>query len=149
MKIISRNKSVNREYSITDKFEAGIVLSGWEVKAVKAGKVSMEGCFAYERNGEIFLKGLSIYPLEFARPTAEIIDNKKLLLSKKEILKIKRELKSVGFTIVPIEIYINDKRFIKVQIGLGKGIKKFDKRAKLKEKDQKKTIDLERKRYNF
>lgn len=149
MKIISRNKSVYRDYTIKDKFEAGIKLNGWEVKAIKAGKVSMEGAFAFERNSEIFLKGLTIYPLGYTKADAKSSEIKKLLLSKKEILKIKRELKNIGFTIVPIEVYVNDNRLVKVGLGLGKGVKKFDKREKLKQKDQKKTIDLDRKRYNF
>lgn len=150
MKIITKNKQAKRDYELTNKTEAGIVLTGWEVKAIKEGKISIDGAFIREHGGELFLKGSRVYPLQFASVASDEEErDRKLLLNKTQIQKLVKEQKNVGYSLIPIEVYVNDRRLVKIQIGLGKGKKKIDKRNKLKEKDQKRAIDIDRKRYNF
>lgn len=140
MKIITKNKKADFNYFVEDRLEAGVVLEGWEVKSILLGKVNFQESYVRVINEEVFLVGCSITPPVFVS-THNIIDktrSKKLLLNKREIQKIIGKVSRSGYTLVPIDIHLNNGK-IKIQIGLAKGKKLHDKRE-----DQKiKTADRE------
>jgi len=145
MKTIAVNKKARFNYFITDEIEAGIVLEGSEVKSIRSGNVSLNESFVIIQKDEIFLKNAYIKPYEKAGVfIPDSRRNRKLLLSKQEILKLEKKIEAQGFTILPLKIYLKG-NFVKVQIGVGKGKKLYDKREDLKEKTIKK--DLQRKSY--
>ena len=141
-----KNKKASFEYEFIDKYTAGIVLVGSEIKSIKQGKVSLQEGFCYFRNGELYVKNINIAEYKEANqfnhmPTRE----RKLLLNKQELKKLGNKLKDVGLTIVPTRMYINERGFAKLDIALAKGKKIHDKRDSIKEKDVKR--DMERGRY--
>nr|WP_321399415.1 SsrA-binding protein SmpB [uncultured Desulfobacter sp.] len=147
-KVIATNKKARHNYHIDDEYEAGIVLSGTEVKAIRAGRVSFKDSYADIKRGEVFLRQLHISPYEFAyNANHEAMRTRKLLLHSYEIRKLVGKIKEQGYTLVPLKIYFkNDK--IKVLIGLAKGKKLYDKRESIKERDVKRDMDRERKKYS-
>jgi SsrA-binding protein len=131
-----KNRSAFHEYFIDDKYEAGIVLLGTEVKSLRAGRASFNDSFCVIHNGEIWIRSLHI--AEYSHGTVNNHDpvrERKLLLQKREIKKIESKLKEKGYTIVPLRIYFNDKNLLKIEIGLAKGKKLHDKRETLRQKD--------------
>ncbi len=146
MKILVNNKTNLRNYIILDKYEAGIELYGWEVKSIKNGKISMASSFIKPLGHQLYLTGAKIYSYEFSRSKEnDEIRDRKLLLHRNQITKLLQETKQTGYTIVPVMIYSNDNSLIKVEIALAKGAKKYDKRAKLKERDLEKRVNQDRK----
>jgi len=147
-KVIATNKKARHNYHIDDEYEAGIVLAGTEVKAIRAGRVSFKDSYADIKRGEVFLRQLHISPYEFAyNANHEAMRTRKLLLHNYEIKKLVGKIKEQGYTLVPLKIYFkNDK--IKVLIGLGKGKKLYDKRESIKERDVKRDMDRARKKYS-
>lgn len=142
MSTIANNKKVFHEYFIEDTIEAGIVLVGSEVKSVRGGEMSLSESFVQIKNNEVFLKNAYIKPFEKA--TAFIPDShrdRKLLLNKSEITKVQRAIKEKGYTIVPIKVYFKNNK-VKVQIGLAKGKKLYDKKETLKERSINKEIKM-------
>lgn len=142
MKVISNNKKAFYDYFVSDLVEAGIVLEGCEVKSVRAGGASLADSFVVIKNGEMFLKNAYIKPYE--KTTSYKPDERKtrkLLLNKSEIQKFERMTKEKGFTIVATKIYFNKSNKVKVEIGLAKGKKLYDKRQTLKEKSIKRDIE--------
>jgi len=137
-----RNKKATFNYEILETFEAGIVLRGYEAKAVRTGKASLIGAYVVIRENEAFLKGATIsYYQEANTPDGYNPEReRKLLLSKKELAKLVKELNTAGLTIVPISLY-NKKSKIKLEIALVRGKKKVDKRETLKKRDVKRDID--------
>jgi len=136
-----KNRTATFEYFIEDKFDAGMVLTGTEVKALREGKGSFNDSYCLMDHGELYIKGLHISPYSHGSyanhaPTRD----RKLLLKKKEINKIVQKLKEKGYTIVPLKIYFNDRGFAKIQIGLGKGKKLHDKRETIKERETEREI---------
>ena len=145
MKTITVNKKAYFNYFISDETEAGIVLEGSEVKSIRNGNVSLNESFVIIQEGEVFLKNAYIKPYEKAGVfIPDSRRNRKLLLGKQEILKLEKKIEAKGFTILPLKIYLKG-NLVKVQIGIGKGKKLYDKREDLKEKTIKK--DLQRKSY--
>ena len=139
-----KNRSAYHEYFFDNKYVAGIVLTGTEVKSLRAGKVSFNDSYCIIHKGEIFLKSLHI--AEYSHGTVNNHDpvrDRKLLLQKREINKIDAKLKEKGYTLVPLLIFFNEKNLIKVEIGLGKGKKLHDKRETIKKRD----VEREMKRY--
>ena len=137
-----RNKKVSFNYEILERFEAGAVLYGHEVKAIRAGKGSLVGSYIVFRGNEAYLKGATITPYQ-EKNTPDAYDQereRKLLLSKKELEHIGKELNTAGLTIVPISWY-NKKSKIKLEIALVRGKKKADKRESIKKRDTKRAID--------
>lgn len=135
-----RNRSATFHYAFEETISAGMVLTGSEIKSIRLGKVSFSDSFCYFHRGELWMKNLHIAPYEFAGnaghlPTRE----RKLLLTKREIRKWATKIKETGYTIIPMSIYINDRGLAKVNIGLGKGKKIYDKRESIK------TREIERK----
>lgn len=131
-----RNRSAYHEYFIENKYEAGLVLQGTEVKSIRNGKVSFNDSYCLVHKGEIWLKSLHI--AEYSHGNLNNHDplrDRKLLLQKREIKKIEAGLKEKGFTLVPLRIFFNNKNLVKIEIGLAKGKKLHDKRETLRKKD--------------
>ena len=136
-----RNKNATFEYFIEDKFDAGMVLTGTEVKALRDGRASFNDSYCLIDNNELYLKGLHISPYEFGSyANHPPVRDRKLLLKRKEINKIMPKLKEKGYTIVPLKIYFNEGGYAKIQIGLGKGKKLYDKRETIKQRESEREI---------
>ncbi|MDD3487930.1 MAG: SsrA-binding protein SmpB [Candidatus Pacebacteria bacterium] len=142
MKDFIFNKKAVFDYEILEKFEAGIVLSGTEIKAIKSGKANLAGSFAIIRNNEIFLLNLSIPPYQPKNVNASYQPDKtrKLLLHKKQIASLSGQLKQKNLTLIPLRMY-NKHGLIKVELALAKGKKKFDKRESIKKRETQRKID--------
>jgi len=137
-----KNKKANFEYELLEKFEAGLQISGTEIKSIRLGKVSIAESYCAFKNEELFVFNMDISPYEKASfANHEPKRKRKLLLHKKELLKLLKKKKDVGLTIIPTRLFINDKGFAKLNIALAKGKKLYDKRESLKSKDVKKQID--------
>jgi len=139
-KLIASNKKARHSYAIDDDYEAGIILVGSEVKSLRNGKVNLKESYASIKNGEIFVYQLNIGKYSYANivnhdPTRP----RKLLLNKAEIKKITRKVNEKGMSIIPLKIYFKNSK-IKLQIGLGKGKKLYDKRESLKQRDVKREL---------
>lgn len=148
MEIIANNKKAFHNFFISNCVEAGISLEGCEVKSVRLGGVSILDSYVTIKNGEMFLKNAYIKPYEKANVfKAKERRTRKLLLHRNEILKFEREVKEKGYTIVPTKLYINDDGLVKVEIGLAKGKKLYDKRQTLKDKQVKRDIERFSKRW--
>lgn len=136
-----RNRSAYFEYHIEDKYEAGLVLTGTEVKSIRAGKASFNDSYCYFNKGELWIKSLHIS--EYSHGTYnnhEPLRERKLLLTKRELKKLDAKIKEKGFTVVPLAIFFNSKGFVKMEIGLGKGKKLHDKRETIKSRDSEREI---------
>jgi SsrA-binding protein len=138
------NRSAYHHYFIEQKITAGIVLAGTEVKSIRGGKVSFNDSYCLFQDGELWLKSLHIAEYKFGTymnhaPTAD----RKLLLHKKELKKLEQKLKESGLTIIPLKMFFSEKGHVKVEIGVAKGKKLYDKRETLKEKDV--TREIKRK----
>ena len=135
-RVIAENRRARHEYFIEDRLEAGLVLEGWEVKSMRAGRAQLAEAYVYVRNGEAFLIGAHLAPLRTAsthRP-ADPVRTRKLLLHRHELDRLIGATERRGFTVVPLELYWKQGR-AKLQIGLAKGKKQHDKRATEKERD--------------
>lgn len=142
MTTLIKNRKVRFDYELLDTYEAGLVLSGAEVKSVRSGKAKLDGAYVIIRGGEAYLVGTSISPYQVAN-TPDSYDPeapRKLLLSKKELAALERLSEERGLTIVPIRLY-NAGRLVKLEIAVGRGKKKTDKRETIKERDTKRDIE--------
>jgi SsrA-binding protein len=144
MKIISKNKKAFHDYHILDKFEAGVVLEGSEVKSIREGRVNLKDSFIKSVKDELFLFNAHISfgatTHSFYRPNER--RDRKLLLHRKEINKIMDKVAKAGMTVVPLKLYFSNKNIVKIEIALAKGKDKHDKREALKEKDQKRDMQM-------
>jgi len=139
-----KNRSAFHEYFFDNKYVAGVVLTGTEVKSLREGKASFNDSYCIIHKGEMWLKSLHI--AEYSHGTTNNHDpvrDRKLLLQKREITKIEGKLKEKGYTLIPLRIFFNEKNLIKVEIGLGKGKKLHDKRETIKKRD----VEREMKRF--
>lgn len=135
-KIVAKNKRAQFEYFIEEKLEAGIVLTGSEVKSIREGKVALTDSHAAENQGELFLYNCHIAEYEKANRFNHATRRpRKLLLHKREIQKVFGKIKLKGYTLMALSMYFNHKNIIKVELGLAKGKKQHDKRQSIKEKD--------------
>ena len=148
MKVIALNKSASFEYFIEEKFEAGIVLEGSEVKSLRAGKASLGESFCEVRAGQVLLKNMhvALYDKSGAFSTREARKDRKLLLHKNEIAKIAGKINERGYTLVPLKIYCKD-ALVKIESALCKGKHAYDKKRSIAERDQKRALDREIKNY--
>jgi SsrA-binding protein len=131
-----RNRSAFHDYSIDDKYDAGMVLTGTEVKSLRNGRASFNDSYCFFNKGELWIRSLHI--AEYSHGTVNNHDpvrERKLLLKKKELNKMETKIKEKGYTIVPLRIFFNERGFVKMEIGLGKGKKHYDKRETIKERD--------------
>ncbi|RFS19529.1 SsrA-binding protein SmpB [Chitinophaga silvatica] len=131
-----KNRSAYYEYAIEDKYVAGMVLLGTEIKSIRGGKVSFNDSFCYFNKGELYVKSLHI--AQYSHGTSSNHDplrERKLLLTKREIRKIENKLRDKGYTIIPLRLFISDKGLAKLEIGVGRGKKLHDKRESIKSRD--------------
>jgi len=136
-----RNRQAYYDYFIDDKYEAGMVLTGTEVKSLRAGRASFNDSYCYFHRGEMWIKSLHI--AEYSHGTSSNHDplrERKLLLNKKELRKIESKIKEKGVTVVPLRIFFSDKGIAKIELGLGKGKKLYDKRETIKERDNQREM---------
>ena len=134
-KLIAKNSSAYHNYFIEETFEAGIILSGTEIKSIRQGKVNLKDSYASIKDGEIFIHNMHISPYEFGNiNNQDPLRDRKLLLHKKEIMKLIGKLQQKGLSLVPIKLYF-DRSFVKVEFGLGRGKKLYDKREEMAKKD--------------
>lgn len=137
-----RNRQASFEYELLDKFIAGIVLTGTEIKSIREGKVNLQDGYGYFNNGELFVKGVNISP--YAQGTHYNHDatrERKLLLKRSELKKLEARSEEKGLTLVPTRLFINDRGFAKMEIALGRGKKMHDKRDSIRERDAKRELD--------
>lgn len=131
-----RNRQAYHDFFIDDKYVAGLVLSGTEVKSLRLGRASFNDSYCYFNDGELWIKSLHI--AEYSHGTSSNHDpvrERKLLLNKKELRKIETKIKEKGVTVVPLRIFFNEKGLAKIEVGLGKGKKLYDKRETIKQRD--------------
>lgn len=145
-----KNKRARFEYEILDKYTAGIVLGGTEIKSLRYGRASISESFCeFNEGGELFVINMQIDEYSHAshynhKPKAE----RKLLLQKRELRKLRKEVNASGLTIVPLTLFINDRGLAKIQIALAKGKKLYDKRETMKDRDNKRNLDRVKKSFN-
>lgn len=145
-KVISNNRKAFHDYIICEKYVAGIVLTGTEIKSIRANGINLKDSFAKVEEGEIFLYNSHVSPYSEGNRFNHQPDRvRKLLLNKKEILKIEMKVKKDGYTIVPLELFLTH-GFAKIELGLGKGKKLYDKRETLMKKTQNRDIERSLKR---
>jgi len=148
-RVIARNKKASYRFHLEDRFEAGLVLLGTEVKSLRGGRGSIAEAFGRVRSREIWLVNADITPYEMGGyVNHEPKRARKLLLHKREVRKISQALVQKGYTLVPLSLYFNDRGIAKLQIALARGKRKADKRADVKERDQKMEIRREMARYS-
>ena len=141
LKLVANNKKAYHDYFIEEKYEAGLVLHGTEVKSLRMGKCSVKESFVRIQNGEVYIYGMNISPYEkgniFNKDPLRI---RKLLLHRSEINKMEAKLKEKGLTLVPIKVYFKDS-LVKVEIGMARGKKLYDKRQDIAKKDQRREAE--------
>lgn len=141
MKVVTQNKKAFHDYFILDTYEAGIELKGTEIKSVRLGHVNLKDAFIRFKNDEAFIENMHIAPYEQGNIfNHEPLRNRKLLLHKKQIKKLQREVKENGLTVVPTKLYFNTSK-LKIEIALARGKKLYDKRQDLKAKDAKRDME--------
>jgi SsrA-binding protein len=141
-KLICKNKKAYFDYEIIRTYIAGIMLTGTEIKSIRLGKCSLVDTFCYIKNNDVIIK--NSYVAEYQNKgyvTHEERRDRKLLLTKAEINKLRNEVETPGYTIIPLKLFINEKGLCKLEIGLTKGKKQYDKRETLKQKDAKREMD--------
>lgn len=147
IKIIAKNPTAYHNYTIEDTLEAGIVLSGTEIKSIRNGKVNLKDTYANIKNGEVFIYGMHISPYEHGNIfNKDPLRDRKLLIHKKEIYKLIGLIKQKGLSLVPIELYFKGS-FVKLKLGIGKGKKLYDKREDIAKKDAQRKIERTLKQY--
>lgn len=142
MKVVANNKKAFHDYFIERTYEAGIALKGTEVKSIRAGRMNLKDAYCdFNKNTELFLKGCHISPYEFGSyNNVDPMRNRKLLLHKKELRRLEQEIKEQGYTIIPLKAYfLKDK--VKLEIGLAKGKKLYDKRETSAKKTAQREIE--------
>lgn len=136
-----KNRQAGFEYELLDRYVAGMVLQGTEIKSIREGKANLQDGYCYFSNGELFVKGINITP--YAQGTHYNHDatrERKLMLKRSELNKLESKMEVKGFTIVPTRLFINDRGYAKLEIALAKGKKLHDKRDSIRERDAKREL---------
>jgi len=142
--IVIKNKRATFDYEITDRYTAGIQLYGTEIKSIRDGKAGLSDTYSTFINNELWVKNMHISTYFFGTyNNHDVRRDRKLLLTKRELSKLLRATKETGFTIIPTKLFINEKGLAKLEIGLAKGKKNYDKRQSLKEKEDQRSMDRE------
>ncbi len=146
-KVIVENRRARHLYAIEEQYEAGIVLQGYEVKALREGKGQIREAYAFVRDGEVFIQGMHISPYSGASTHVEIdpVRQRKLLLNRKEIEYISQQTQQKGMTLVPLRVYFS-KGLAKVELGLARGKKQFDRRQEIAERDAQRQMQKAQRR---
>lgn len=143
-KLLAQNKKARHDYFIEDDIEVGLVLTGTEVKSVRAGKVSIKEAYAHIKGSEVFVVGMHISPYEQGNVfNVDPLRDRKLLLHKKQIIKLERALKQSSYTLIPLSVYINDRGLMKMSLGLCRGKKQYDKRDTIAKRESDMRIKRE------
>jgi SsrA-binding protein len=143
-----KNRSAYHDYFIEDKYDAGMVLAGTEVKSIRDGKVNFVDSFCVFFQGELWVRNMHIAEYRFGTTNNHLaVHDRKLLLHKRELHKLESKLKESGYTLVPLRIFFSEKGYAKLEIGLGKGKKNYDKRETMKQRDTQKEIKRHLNRY--
>ncbi len=136
-----RNRSAYHEYFIEEKYDAGMVLAGTEVKSIREGKLSFADSFCLFFKSELWVRNLHIAEYRFGTTNNHIaVHDRKLLLNRRELRKLENKLKDKGYTIIPLRVFLSEKGLIKMEIGLAKGKKLYDKRETIKDRDTQREI---------
>jgi SsrA-binding protein len=144
--IVIKNKKASHDYEFLEKFIAGIILSGTEIKSIRLGKATLSDSYCFFNNGELFIKGMHISEYWWGNlNNHDPLRERKLLLTSRELRKIERKIKESGLTIIVIKVFINDRGLAKAEIAISKGKKEYDKRETLKRKDAAREMDRMRK----
>ncbi len=142
------NRRAKFEFEFINTYEAGIILTGTEIKSIRLGNVNLSDAYCYFTRGELYLKSMFIGEYEYGNKTNhETRRERKLLLKRSELRKLEKQLKEKGFTLVPYRLYLNERGFAKVEIALGRGKRIHDKRESIKERDTKRELDRIKKSY--
>lgn len=143
VKLVANNKKAYHDYFIEEKYECGIALFGTEVKSIRQGKCSIKEAFVSIDHGEAFVEGMNISPYEKGNIfNREPLRKRKLLLHKREIMKLQGQVQAKGYTLMPLQVYLKNGR-VKVEIGLARGKKLYDKRDDLRKKEQRRESERE------
>ena len=143
-----RNKRATFDYEILEEFIAGVVLVGTEIKSIRAGKASLTDSYCYFQDGELWIRGVNISEYDWGTCNNHVPRrDRKLLLQRKELNKLQRQLQDRGLTVVGLRMFLSERGFAKIVIGLARGRKAYDKREYLKENDAKREMDKAMKRY--
>ena len=145
--IVIKNKKASHDYEFIEKFIAGIILRGTEIKSVREGKVTLSDAYCFFSNGELFIRGMHISEYWWGNlNNHDPLRERKLLLKTRELRKLERKVKETGLTIVVIKVFINERGLAKAEIALSRGKKEYDKRETLKRKDAALEMDRMRKK---
>lgn len=149
MKIITQNKKAYFDYEMLDTIEAGIVLTGDEVKSIRAGHVSLVGAFATIHDGELYLINMQVTPYEraYQQNKEAARRSRKLLIRRRELNRLVGDISAKGVTVVALKLYLNDRNLVKVELGVAKHKKAPDKRQAIKDRDIKRETSRELKKY--
>jgi SsrA-binding protein len=145
--ILIRNKKASHDYEFLEKYIAGIILTGTEIKSVRLGKATLADSYCQFRNGELYIKGMHISEYWWGNiNNHEPLRERKLLLTARELRKIERKVKETGYTIIVIKVFVNERGLAKAEIAVSRGKKEYDKRETLKRKDA--NLEMDRLRKN-
>lgn len=137
-----KNRRAKFDYEITDTYTAGLVLTGTEIKSIRAGKAGLTDTFCIVDNGEVWVKNMYIAEYFYGTYNNHAARrDRKLLLNRKEIEKIRKAAETTGYTIVPLKLFINERGLAKLIIGIGRGKKDYDKRQSIREREDKRSLD--------
>ena len=142
VKIAAQNRKAHHDYFIEDRYEAGIELYGTEVKSIRAGTLNLKDSYCIAKNGEMYLHGMHISPYEHGNP----VRPRRLLMHKREINRLQAYVQQDGYALVPLSVYFKNSR-VKIEVGLCKGKKNYDKRDAMAKRDAKRDIDRAMKSY--
>ncbi len=149
IKPVAQNRKARHEYFIEDTYECGIALVGTEVKSVRAGKCNLKDAYARVENGEIFIKGMHISPYEQGNIfNRDPFRERKLLMHRREIMKLKRLSEADGYSLIPLQLYLKD-GLVKLELAVAKGKKLYDKRQSIAERDAKRDVERKLSRHGY
>lgn len=142
IKLIANNKKAFHDYFIEEKYEAGIVLTGTEIKSIRQGRINLKESYAKVEHGEVFVYSMNISPYDHGNIyNVDPMRPRKLLLNRREIRKIDAALAQQGLTLIPLSLYLNEKGMAKLEIGIARGKKLYDKRESIAKRDAARNID--------
>lgn len=142
IKLIANNKKAFHDYFIEEKYEAGIVLTGTEIKSIRQGRINLKESYAKVEHGEVFVYSMNISPYDHGNIyNVDSMRPRKLLLNRREIRKIDAALAQQGLTLIPLSLYLNEKGMAKLEIGIARGKKLYDKRESIAKRDAARNID--------
>ena len=142
IKLIANNKKARHDYFLEEKYEAGIVLTGTEIKSIRQGRINLKESYAKVEHGEVFVYSMNISPYDHGNIyNVDPMRPRKLLLNRREIRKIDAALAQQGLTLIPLSLYLNEKGMAKLEIGIARGKKLYDKRESIAKRDAARNID--------